>query len=66
MPKIDSSAISHAEYSSLTQRLTLTFTSGNTYFYDGFPQKLYDAFLRSTSKGRFYNDYIKDKYAALL
>lgn len=65
MPAVNSSAISFADYSPETQRLMLTFASGNKYSYDFFPQKLYEAFLRSSSKGRFYNEYIKDKFVAI-
>lgn len=63
MPYVSSSAISRIEYDDNTRRLFITFQHGETYTYYGVPRHVYDAFLRAASKGRFYNDYIKDRYS---
>jgi hypothetical protein len=36
--------------------------SGNTYTYYGVPKDVYERFLHASSKGQFFNDYIKDRY----
>ena len=62
MPYVSSSAITRIEYNEITRELHITFTSGKTYAYHGVPRDLYERFLRASSKGQFFNDYIKDQY----
>lgn len=62
MPEIRSKAISFADYDSSSGELYLTFTSGRTYTFFEVPRAVYDQFLVSTSKGKFYNLFIKDKF----
>ena len=42
--------------------LEIEFHSGGIYQYRNVPQNIYDSFLRSASKGSFFDQYIKDKY----
>lgn len=62
MPSINSSAISFIDYNETTRILTIVFIKTGKYTYPNFPKSLYEEFLKSSSKGRFYNQYIKDKY----
>lgn len=62
MPYVISSAISRIEYNELTRELMVTFTSGRNYTYYGVPREVYVAFVNSSSKGQYFNDYIKDRY----
>lgn len=63
MPYVNSSAISRIEYDAASHRLYITFRESGTYTYYGVPQNVYERFLRASSKGGFYNDYIKDRYS---
>jgi hypothetical protein len=45
--------------------LTLWFTSGGQgYDYYHVPQRVFDGLLGASSKGRYFNAYIRDQYAA--
>jgi KTSC domain-containing protein len=57
-----SSALSSAEYDDELESLTLTFTNGRSYTFDGVPQDIYDRLLTDPSPGRFYLTYIKDQF----
>ena len=61
MPQVNSSAFSFIDYDEATSTLTISFKSGD-YDYKNFPKSLYEDFLASSSKGKFYNTYIKDKF----
>ena len=61
MPTVNSSAFSYIDYDESTSTLTISFKSGG-YDYPNFPKDLYLEFLASSSKGRFYNTHIKDKF----
>lgn len=62
MPRISSSAITWAEYNKTSGELTLTFTSGNNYTYHGVPPEIYAQFIDAPSQGKFFNQFIKDRY----
>lgn len=62
MPVISSSAIKFADYKAEAKELSITFSSGRTYTYFNVPLSIYDGLIGAQSPGRFYNDYIKDKY----
>jgi hypothetical protein len=58
-----STSIRKAHYDRQTRTLSVWFvTSGRRYDYEGVPPKLYEAFRRAFSKGRFFNAYIRDRY----
>ena len=50
-------------YEPNTRRMKITFAQGHTYDFCGVPQHVYDGLMRSFSKGTYYNDHIKDRYA---
>ena len=62
MPVVSSSAISHVDYDPLTAELHVTFTTTGLYTYTGVPHQVYEDFLTAASKGRFFNDNIRDHY----
>lgn len=58
-----STAISRIEYAPETEALDIRFRdSGELYRYYGVPARVYDAFRKATSKGRFFNSHIRDRY----
>ena len=59
---LSSSAIASAGYDDDTQVLDVTFTSGQTYTFQGVPQSVFDALIASSSPGRFYHQNIKGIY----
>lgn len=62
MPAVDSSAIVRIGYREPARELDITFTSGKTYTYYGVPSDVYRVFLAADSKGRFFNEHVKDVY----
>lgn len=63
MPSVQSSVIREFEYDASAQVLYVTFVSGDTYVYDRVPPNVRDAFAAASSKGEFFNRYIRDRYA---
>ncbi|HYK76861.1 MAG TPA: KTSC domain-containing protein [Daejeonella sp.] len=57
-----SSVIAHFSYSPLTSILEITFVSGKVYYYQHVPPEIYKKLKTADSKGRYFNEYIKDKY----
>jgi hypothetical protein len=57
-----STAIERYGYDEATRELHVTFVGGGAYTYYGVPKPVYDAFRAATSKGRFLNLRIKDRY----
>lgn len=65
MVYFNSTALHAADYNANRSILFLQFTSGaKIYEYPGVPQRIYDGLLAASSKGRFYNAYIRDQYSA--
>lgn len=62
MPFFNSSAIKRAEYDPKTLRLTIWFPEGHSYDYCGVPQFIWEGLLGSSSKGRYFNINIADRY----
>lgn len=60
MPSVSSSAIHRIEWYAGT--LSIWFCESGRYDYFGVPKAVYEAFLHASSKGGFYNDYIRDRY----
>ena len=42
--------------------LKITFVSGFIYHYKNVPKNIYNAMRAATSKGTYFNNYIKDRY----
>jgi KTSC domain len=65
MVNVSSSAIRSVSYNAATGTLTIWFTSGGSgYDYYNVPQYIYDGFLQASSKGRYFQQYIREQYAA--
>ena len=62
MVRVVSSAIAAIGYDEPTQRMTILFRSGRTYSFCRVPASVHQRLMASGSKGRFYNDHIKDRY----
>ena len=61
MPTVASSAISRIEWENGT--LSIWFrSSGRRYDYFGVPEHVYQSFLGASSKGRYYDLHIRDRY----
>jgi hypothetical protein len=59
---VNSTAIAEIDYSPEHGKLFVTFNDGDEYVYVGVPERLSTAFLRSASKGRFFQRMIRDRY----
>lgn len=65
MPYFNSTAIRRAEYDENTSTLSIWFTeSGGPYYYYRVPASVYQGLLSASSKGTYFNRYIRDQYAA--
>jgi hypothetical protein len=64
MPRetVDSSAIAAVQYDGAGQHLDIELTNGRVHRYIDVPREVYEAFMAAESKGRFYNDHIRDAY----
>lgn len=62
MQPVDSRAIQAIGYDFASRRLRIRFEQGDSYDYCGVPQELYERFMNTYSKGRFYNDHIRDRF----
>ncbi len=62
MIRVSSSAITAIGYDPQSRRMKIAFTQGHAYDFCGVPQNVFDGLLRASSKGGYYNDYIKDRY----
>jgi hypothetical protein len=59
-----STAISRIVYEPESQVLNVWFRgSGELYRYYDVPARVHDAFRDASSKGRFFNAHVKDRYA---
>ncbi len=63
MPQVASSVISGIDYNAAARELHVTFTSGRVYIYVDVPGEVYFQFCRAVSKGDFFNNMIRDRYA---
>ena len=60
MPFIDSQAIRRVEWQDET--LSVWFSDGDRYDYDGVPQRVYAALLAAGSAGAFFQQHIRGAY----
>ena len=49
-------------YNVATRQLVITFVTGRVYAYAAVPPDVHNAFRASGSKGRFFNQEIRDNY----
>jgi hypothetical protein len=59
---VDSSCIDAIAFDSPSSTLKIRFNSGDIYQYSDFPHDLYLDFCDADSKGRFFNQVVKDEY----
>ena len=62
MPLVNSSAMSRVEYDTTARRLDIWFTATGRYSYYGVPLAIYTGLLGSSSKGRYFNDNIRERF----
>ena len=62
MPQVVSSAVARVDYDDATATLYVTFRDSGSYGYCGVPRHVFDAFLASRSKGRFFARWIRGQY----
>jgi KTSC domain len=60
--RVQSTAIISIRYKADSRELDVTFTNGQTYCYSNVPRQVYLAFVDAESKGRFFNEKIKDRF----
>jgi hypothetical protein len=48
-----------------TNTLEVEFNSGSIYRYSGVPEHEYEGLLNASSKGRYLNTHIKDRYTCI-
>ena len=61
---LGSSFLQDAQYNQQSQELTITMKNGNVYAYQGVPQSVAEGLFQASSKGRYYNQQIKEKFAS--
>jgi hypothetical protein len=57
-----SSHIDTTEYDYSSETLSVTFTDGRTWQYSNVPRGAYHQFITAPSRGRAFNDVIRDRY----
>lgn len=57
-----SSNLRAAEYDLSAHVLTIDFRSGTAYAYGAVPQNVYDGLVRAASHGKYFNQWIKNRY----
>lgn len=57
-----STAVEHIGYDDAAGELHVTFVGGGAYTYYEVPKQVYTAFRATSSKGQFFNAFIKDRY----
>jgi hypothetical protein len=60
--KVESRVMTAVRYHRPAQQLDIRFTNGRTYRYSKVPLTVYDGLLDADSKGRFFNEAIKDAF----
>jgi len=57
-----SSVLRRYHYDAADQRLDVEFVSGKRYSYHEVPERVWERLLGSTSKGRYFNRCIRDRF----
>ena len=63
MVLVESEAIAQIEYDPPARTLFVRFTNGEWYSYAGVPPRVAADFVAAESKGRFFQDRIRGRYA---
>jgi hypothetical protein len=59
---ISSSAVAAVGYDAASRKMRIRFVAGETYDFCDVPQSVFEGLLAARSKGRYYNEHIKDRY----
>ncbi len=59
---VDSSSVSSIGYSAEAKALEVEFRSGAVYRYFGVPGSVYADFLAASSKGKFFNGAVRNRF----
>lgn len=62
MVRVRSSAIQAIGYDSSARRLRIRFSQGEEYDFCGVPSHVFDGLLGASSKGRYYDQHIRDRH----
>jgi uncharacterized radical SAM superfamily protein len=62
MISVTSSNLESVGYEESSQTLQIRFLSGGMYEYFDVPSPIYEGLLDSSSKGRYFHQYIKNNY----
>ncbi|WP_199141612.1 KTSC domain-containing protein [Pedobacter sp. ASV12] len=57
-----SAVIRYFKYDEQSHTLKITFVTGMEYHYTNVPEKVFQLLKAAGSKGRYFNQYIKDKF----
>ena len=57
-----STAIEHISYDETGNELHVKFVGGGRYTYYAVPKSVYEGLRASSSKGAFFNNFIKNRY----
>ena len=60
--ELQSASLNAATYRDQGAFLELEFRSGTIYRYLGVPAQVYDELLRAESKGRYFNQHIRNRF----
>lgn len=60
---VSSSAIRSVGYDASKRILEIQFTSFTTYRYRNVPESIYYGLMNASSKGTYFNRYIKDRFS---
>lgn len=58
-----STVIQSFEYHANRRELLVVFRSGRRYIYEDVPEDIHQGMRRSFSKGEYFNEHIRDRYA---
>ena len=61
---VQSSEIAIIGYDEKNQALEIAFRNGGVYRYAGLPPEIHEGLMNAESHGTYFNQNIKDKYAA--
>ena len=59
---VNSSSIASIGYDEAVSLLEIEFKKGTVYQYANVPKSLFDALMKATSKGRFFDQNIREKF----
>ncbi len=62
MIPVRSTAISAVGYDKMTQQMCIKFKQGHSYNFCRVPESIFLGLTSASSKGRYYDDNIKDRY----